>query len=261
MRKHFCDLGPTAWKLAVWRRKTQRDLADLLRGVRFARTVAPPLPANVYTHASLIRRRLGNVDMRLQENKAVNLALAAPHLDGVLIRPGETFSFWRLVGDCTEKKGYREGLFIRDGETSSGIGGGMCQMTNLLHWMALHSDLTIAEHHHHDQIDLFPDYGRQIPFGTGTSIAFNYLDYRLYNGTERTYQMKVWVDGEYLRGELRADSEQAVRYHVHVEEERFVAEPGGAFRCGTVVRTAVDRRTGDTLRREVLRENHARVLY
>jgi len=46
----------------------------------------------------VLRRTLGNVDLQLQENKAVNLSLAAPHINGVLIRPGETFSFWHLVG-------------------------------------------------------------------------------------------------------------------------------------------------------------------
>ena len=56
-----------------------------------------------------------------------------------------------------------------------------CQLSNLLHWMVLHSDLTITEHHHHDRFDLFPDDGRQVPFGMGTSIVYNYLDYRVTN--------------------------------------------------------------------------------
>ena len=51
----------------------------------------------LYGHKSLIRRRLGNVDMRLRENKAVNLALAAPKINGILIKPGEIFSFWSLA--------------------------------------------------------------------------------------------------------------------------------------------------------------------
>ena len=261
MRRHFCELGPLAWTLAVLRCHAGRVLRDRLAGVRFAETRGAALPVCVYVHASLIRRRLGNVDMRLQENKAVNLALAAPRLDGILIRPGETFSFWRLVGACTAEKGYREGLVIRGGAPGTGVGGGMCQMTNLIHWMALHSELTIAEQHHHDQLDLFPDYGRQIPFGTGTSVACDALDYRLYNGTARTYQLRVRVDGAYLRGELRADGEQPVRYHVHAEDECFVEEPEGTFRCGRVIRTGIDRRTGATLSRELLRENHARVMY
>ncbi|MCV4732570.1 VanW family protein, partial [Escherichia coli] len=84
-----------------------------------------------------------------------------------------------------------EGLTIAGNEASKGIGGGLCQFTNLIHWMALHTELDIVEHHHHDRLDLFPDYGRQIPFGTGTSIMYNYLDYRLKNNTSITYQIVV----------------------------------------------------------------------
>lgn len=260
-RKLFCQRGPVAYRLSAMRCRMQRDIRDAFSGLKFAREKGPMLPVKIYEHASLIRRRLGNVDMRLQENKAVNLALTAPKLDGVLIRPGETFSFWHLVGNCTADKGYLEGLYISSGKTTSGVGGGMCQMTNLIHWMALHSDLVITEQHHHDQIDLFPDFGRQIPFGTGTSIAYNYLDYRLYNPTNRTYQLCVRVDGEYLRGGLRSEEEQECSYHIRLENERFLREGNDIFRCGTVYRDRIDRRTGAALSREVLRENHARVLY
>ena len=54
-------------------------------------------------HSSLVRRTLGDVDPVLQENKAENLRLALPHVSGILIRPGETFSFWKLVGNCTAR--------------------------------------------------------------------------------------------------------------------------------------------------------------
>ena len=93
----------------------------------------------------------------------MNLSLAAPLVNGILIRPGETFSFWCLVGRTSARRGFREGLTISSGETSKGIGGGMCQFTNLIHWMVLHSELTITEWHHHDGVDLFPDFGRVIP--------------------------------------------------------------------------------------------------
>ena len=176
----FCELSPFAYRLSVEKEILKRRLRDLVRGISFATSRHPePLPVVIYRHNSLIRRRLGNVNMQLQENKATNLALAVSHIDGVLIRPGETFSVWKLVGRTTEKKGYKEGLTIAKGRPSQGIGGGLCQLSNLIHWMVLHSDLTIAEHHHHDGLDLFPDFGRTIPFGTGTSISYNYLDYRV----------------------------------------------------------------------------------
>ncbi len=229
---------------------------------RFARVKSDmPLEVVVYRHNSLIRRRLGNTDMDLQENKAVNLALAAPKVSGILIRPGEVFSFWRLVGPDTPRNGYREGLTISNGMPSRGAGGGLCQFTNLIHWMILHSELTIVEHHHHDGLDLFPDYKRQIPFGTGTSIVYNYLDYRFRNDTDNTYQLIVYTDSEYLRGELRAGRALKSTYHVHAENEFFSEEEGVVFRNGIVYRDTIDKHTGNLAHREVIRRNHARVMY
>jgi vancomycin resistance protein YoaR len=49
----------------------------------------------------------------------------------------------------------------------------------------------------------YSDFGRQIPFGTGTSISYNYLDYRVRNDSDNTFQLRLWVDDEYLCGELR----------------------------------------------------------
>ena len=261
-RRLFCQISPVTYRLSVWKERARRRVQDLISGQRFVRKrQEEPLPVSVYRHASLIRRRLGSVDMRLQENKAVNLALAAPLVTSVLIRPGETFSFWHLVGNATARRGFREGLTIADGQTKSGTGGGMCQMTNLIHWMVLHTPLTITEHHHHDGMDLFPDFGRQIPFGTGTSICYNYLDYRFRNDTVITYQLLVWVDGEYLRGELRADRPQSLCYHIRSEGNGFVREGETVYRVGQVWRDCVDPDTGRLVSSALLRNNHARVMY
>ena len=261
-RKLFCQISPLTYKISVEKNIALRKAADMLKGERFAsEKQSAPLPVSVYSHKSLIRRRLGHVDMPLQNNKAVNLEIAAPKVNGILIKPGETFSFWRLVGRDTRKKGYLEGLTIANGSISSGIGGGMCQFTNLIHWLVLHSELTITEHHHHDGFDLFPDFGRQIPFGTGTSVMYNYLDYRVRNNTDQIYQLLVHSDGEYLCGQLRAEKPQTLKYHIHSYGERFVREGNDVYRCGSVIREAVDKKTGSTVLHEIIRVNHAKVMY
>lgn len=261
-RKQFCQLSPTAYRIAAARCCAARSLQDRLSGVKFAiRRQEERLPQVVYRHKSLIRRRLGNVDMDLQENKAVNLALAAPMVSGVLIRPGEVFSFWKLVGNPTVKRGFQEGLTIASGQTGRGTGGGMCQFTNLIHWMVLHSPLEVVEHHHHDGLDLFPDYNRQIPFGTGTSISYNYVDYRFRNPTQFTFQLVVWTTEEYLCGELRAEARPEWSYHIRAEGEGFVRELDGVYRVGRVYRDTIDGGTGNRVARELIRENHARVVY
>ncbi len=261
-RKLFCEISPFTYRLSIEKGIMTRHLKDLFGKTVFAhqRTEAP-LPVAIYNHKSLIRRRLGNVDMQLQENKATNLALAVKHIDGVIIHPGETFSLWKMVGRTTKRKGYKEGLVIAKGQPSKGIGGGMCQLSNLIHWMVLHSDLTITEHHHHDGLDLFPDFGRQIPFGTGTSISYNYLDYRFRNDTAIDYQLRLAVDDEYLCGELRATEKQPHTFHIHAENEHFTREDGVVYRNGQVIRDTIDPKTGRVVDSQLIRTNHARVMY
>ena len=261
-RKLFCEICPFTYRLSMEKEILKRHLRDHLHDTHFAKErTTESLPILVYRHNSLIRRRLGNVNMQLQENKATNLALAVKHIDGLLIRPGETFSVWKLVGRTTKRKGYKEGLTIAKGQPSKGIGGGMCQLSNLIHWLVLHSELTITEHHHHDGLDLFPDYGRQIPFGTGTSISYNYLDYRFKNDTENVYQLRLKVDDEYLCGELRAVEHQPYTYHIHAENECFSREDGVIYRNGQVFRDVIDCATGRCEESQLIRTNHAKVMY
>ena len=260
--KRFSQWSPLTYKLAVEKNIVQRKAKDALSGTRFAcKRQTEPLPHLIYAHNSLIRRTLGQVDPRLQDNKAVSLGLAAPCVDGILIAPGETFSFWRLVGRCTAKRGYLPGMVLHNGVPKEGVGGGMCQFTNLLHWMVLHSDLTITERHHHDDYDLFPDFGRQVPFGVGTSILYNYLDYRLRNDTDDTYQLLVHSDGQYLRGELRCSAPMEHVWHISCEEEYISREMGQWYRNNKVYRRKVDKITGQTLKKSLLQQAHARVLY
>jgi len=250
------------YRISVIKCRALRFIKDLLVFNKFAEKRSEELfPVIIYKHNSLIRRRLGDVDMQLQENKAVNLSLAAPKVNKILIEPGQLFSFWHLVGDLSPKKGYMEGLTISLGKASKGIGGGMCQFTNLIHWMILHTDMTVSEHHHHEQIDLFPDYNRQIPFGTGTSILYNYLDYRFKNNTDLTYQIITYTTGEYLCGEIRANKNQKLKYHIKCRNEFFSKEEDGVYRNGEVYRQIIDCRTGKHLREELLRKNHAKVAY
>ena len=261
-RKLFCEISPLTYRLSMEKEILKRHLSDILHSTRFTKHVSQTsLPVLVYRHNSLIRRRLGNVDMLLQENKATNLALAVTHINGLLIRPGETFSVWKQVGRTTRRKGYKEGLTIAKGQPSKGIGGGLCQLSNLIHWLVLHSELTITEHHHHDGLDLFPDFGRQIPFGTGTSISYNYIDYRVKNETANTYQFLLWVDDEYLCGELRAQQQQPHTFHIHAENEFFSREDGIVYRNGQVFRDVIDRTSGRCLDSQLIRTNYARVMY
>ena len=260
-RKLFCEISPLTYAISLRKMRLFRHVKNILSPAKFAKTKSEPLPILIYKHTSLIRRKLGDVDMQLQENKAANLALAAPKINGILIPPGKTFSFWQLVGPCTQKKGYKEGLTISSGKPAQGIGGGMCQFTNLIHWLVLHSPLDITEHHHHDGVDLFPDYGRKVPFGCGTSIMYNYLDYRFKNNTDSNFQIITYLTQTHLCGELRACSPLESSYHILEEDAHFEKIGEHYYRKNTIVKQTIDKRTGNELSREIIKKSHAKVMY
>jgi len=79
-----------------------------------------------------------------------NVALAANRINGVLIKPGETFSFNDAVGDISAATGYQSAYIIKDGHTVLGDGGGVCQVSTTLFRAALAAGLPIVERHAHD---------------------------------------------------------------------------------------------------------------
>lgn len=78
-----------------------------------------------------------------------NVALAASKFNGVLIPPGETFSFNDVVGDISAATGYQSAYIIKDGRTVLGDGGGVCQVSTTLFRAAMNAGLPIVERHEH----------------------------------------------------------------------------------------------------------------
>ena len=260
-KKLFCERGPWAYALSVKKEKLKRTLQNQFSQETIARTKnAEPLP-NLWTaHSSVIVRRLAGVDLRMQENKRTNLRLACECNNGIIIRPGETFSFWLTIGKPSARKGYLEGLYIEHGKVGSGVGGGLCQMGNLIHYMVLHSPLEVTELHHHSDA-LFPDERRRVPFGTGTSVSYNYVDYRFKNTGTSDVQLLVWTDEEELHGELRSAQENPCRYELIEEDHHFSKEGDDYFRNSKVYKLTIEKETGKTMKKELILENHSKVMY
>ena len=238
-----------------------RRIADLPKAGRFAAVKnEESLPFTCKKHQSLLRRRLGNSDPELQENKVKNLKIACPAIDGILIKPGQTFSFWRTIGEATSARGYFEGMQLSRGEVVRGVGGGLCQLANLLYWMALHTPLSVAERHHHS-FDPFPDENRVLPFGSGAGVFYNYVDLRFFNPTNQTFQIRLWLTENHLKGAIYSDMETPFSYHVFERNHRFIRLGDKYYRENEIWRSSVDRRTGNTIREELLVKNFSEVKY
>jgi len=250
-------LYPLAVRCFRMRKRWQWWRSDAVWAVR---RPAPESTYRVKQHKSLLLRQLGESEMWLQHNKVANLRLAADCVDGVVIRPGETFSFNKVVGNCTRRRGFVEGMKLSNGSARSGVGGGICQLANLLAWMFMHSDLTMVERSEHS-FDPFPDNGRVLPWGVGCSIVYNYVDLVVRNDTDATFVISTGVGSRYLEGELRTDVEPRWAYSVEAREEAFLRHEGRVFRRNQIWRSVRDRRTGSWVRDELLKRNCALVTY
>jgi hypothetical protein len=181
-------------------------------------------------------------------------------IHGVLIRPGEVFSYWRLIGKPSRIKGYVEGMVLRNGTFHPGTGGGLCQLSNMIFWMAAHSPLTVVERHRHGY-DVFPDSNRTQPFGSGATCYYPHGDLMLRNDTQNTYQILVTVGNDYLEGSLRVSAPMTEKYCIKEKNHHMEPEYWGGYSRHNELFQDVYSLDGQLLESKRLVENHALMMY
>ena len=260
-KKLFCELCPATYWLSRQKCIVVRRLRNLLSRTPMARTrQQESLPVLVTSHTTHMIKRGPGIDPRLQQNKADNIRLAASRMDGLVIMPGETFSFWLCVGQTSRRNGFKDGRVLVNGKLQAGTGGGLCNLANTLHLLAIHSPLTVTElHHHSDALAPDPD-GRRVPYSAGTSVNWNYLDLRFLNTTDQPLQLRVRCEGDELHAELRTTQEYPFTYRLSEEDHHFHREADGHYyRISRIYRETLDRQTGRLLDRQLKWRNHSRV--
>jgi len=115
-------------------------------------------------------------------SRIFNISLASSKINGVLVAPGETFSFAKAVGDISKYTGYQEAYIISGGKTILGDGGGVCQVSTTLFRAILNSGLPIAERHAHSYRVGY--YEQDSPPGIDATVYVPTVDLKFKNDTE-----------------------------------------------------------------------------
>lgn len=219
------------------------------------------LPCEHISHATPLMRQLRGEEMEWQRNKVTNLKLAVAKLDGIVLHPGETFSYWKLIGKPSHRKGYKEGMVLFLGRVGGDVGGGLCQLSNLIFWMTLHTPLTVVERYRHSH-DVFPDANRTQPFGSGATCAYPHRDLMIRNDTDQDFQLCLRVGETHLEGEWRSVRQPEYHYEI-VEREARIEQAywGGYIRHNALYRQIFDRSDNKLLREEFLFTNDAIMMY
>jgi len=260
-RKLLCEINPFFYEVSLRKEYLKRDIKDLFSFNRFANNRSEAvLPNIVKSHCSVLIRNLHGVDIKLQESKVKNIELACSKLNSIIIHPNEVFSFWRLMGRPTAKDGYQHGLIIKKYGMGSAIGGGLCQMANMIHWLVLNSPLEVVEIHHHSDA-LFPDENRRVPFGTGTSVLYKHVDYRFKNNTNQDIQILLWIANGELCGELRSNEPFLHRYKLVEENNHFKKVGDDYYRISQIYKITIDKSNNQELSKDLILDNYSKVMY
>lgn len=262
-RKLFCEISPTTYAIALQKQIITRHIKNLMSNEKFATTKQNELlPVVVWSGGNNMIKRGPGIDLQLQLNKADNIRLACSKINGLIIRPGESFSFWKCVGKTSTKNGFAEGRVIKKGKLVSGVGGGLCNLANTINLLIMHSPLTITElHHHSDALAPDPD-GVRVPYSAGTSVNYNFIDYRFRNDTTQPVQLLAWCDGDELKTELRTTQEFPFTYRITEENHHFHKEDNGKYyRISKIYIETHDRVTGELLDRCLQWNNHSEVMF
>lgn len=152
----------------------------------------PKIYSNYYDG---IDKKLGDFETDYSssvKNRKENIRLAASKFNNMKLNPGDEISFNDVVGEISEKKGFKNATVIVGGEYESGIGGGICQVSTTLYNSLILSDLEITERHNHSRPIHYVD------LGTDAAVARGYKDLKFKNNTNNPILILSEANGEKL---------------------------------------------------------------
>lgn len=126
-------------------------------------------------------------------NRSTNITLASSKLNGLVLMPGEEFSYNQAVGQRTKAAGYKEAGAYSNGKVVQEVGGGICQVSSTLYIAVLYANLEIVERSNHH---FNPGY---VKAGLDATVSWGGPDFRFKNN--RNYPIRIIIDtsGKKLR--------------------------------------------------------------
>ncbi|ADG82747.1 VanW family protein [Thermincola potens] len=133
-------------------------------------------------------------------NRVYNIKVAAGALDGTFIKPGETFSFNKVVGPRSKEAGYKLAPTILNNEFIDSLGGGVCQASTTLYNAVLLAGLPIIERANHSLVVSY------VPLGQDAAVAYGGKDFKFKNNLSSWVVLKTEVVGNRLTVKIFGDT-------------------------------------------------------
>ena len=122
------------------------------------------------------------------KNRNNNIEIATKKINGVILMPGETFSYNKTVGERTISEGYKEAGAYAGGRVVQDVGGGICQTSSTLYNVVLLANLEIVDRTNHQFLTSY------VPEGRDATVTWGGIDFKFKNS--RKYPIKIKAEAK-----------------------------------------------------------------
>lgn len=124
------------------------------------------------------------------KNRIHNIKVASEKLNGVLIKPGETFSLVENIGEVNAEAGFLPELVIKENKTIPEFGGGLCQIATTMFRAAIYSGLDVTERQSHSYAVSYYN-----PQGMDATVYIPHPDLQFINDTPGYILIQIKISG------------------------------------------------------------------
>lgn len=146
-------------------------------------------------------------------NRTTNLILAANKINGVVLMPGETFSFNDVVGERTIAAGYKNAAIFVNGQVEDGLAGGICQVSSTLYDAVIGANLQITERHNHSKLTSY------LPGGKDATVVWGRYDFQFTNNREYPIKIEMSIQNGVATASIYGIKSNE-EYEINIESQR-----------------------------------------
>lgn len=163
--------------------------------------------------------------------RSSNVELGASKINGLVLQPGQRYSFERTVGPVTRQNGYQIAtVFTGGGGLSTDIGGGICQVSSSIYYAQLKAGITNGERHNHSRAVNY------VPLGLDATMWEGSIDHTFINPYDVPIQLNVQASGGILTIEIKADGD-ALHGYTYEPRTELISQSGNTQTWDTYLQT------------------------
>ena len=147
-------------------------------------------------------------------NRTTNLKLAASKINGTVLLPNEEFSYNKVVGERSEKTGFKMAATYSNGQVVDGIGGGICQISSTLYDAVVMANLNVTTRRNHQFVTSY------LPAGKDATVVWGSQDFKFVNTRKYPIRIVATVEGGVATVQIWGIKED-VEYDISIETKKI----------------------------------------